>query len=344
MRTWVMIGATLIVSGCWSPDHNSLTEGPTPYSPRADAPPGWIVTEHTSPYMCPDGDFAPVWLVRPADIDDTPQPVAVMYHDGAFDFVIEPEEDDPLAGPTFRTPTRLNTAWAMRRAWTVAGLYAQDDAHADHTGALPAAFAARGVATLIPTNCWGDYWHNSADNADADMFARHGRVLAKWTWRLASEPGFAPDANLDFTPDSSQLYAVGLAEGGRGVAEVLHDPSLKAPAGVILDSVDDDMSVYWKDRDVWGDRLIGMERIWPQGADQAQASRLGTAPLPPRTILLYSNADTQLPAGSIDELALRVQGMPDGKVSATTATRHVQTAGDDGAAMQAVAHVLGDPG
>lgn len=342
MRSWVMVSTSLAMLGCWSIERSPLGDGPTPYTPRATVSPGWIVSEHASPYVCPDGEVAPVWIIRPAELPEEPQAVAVIYHDGPFDYVVEPLIDDPMAGEHHRNPGRLNSSWAMRRAWMVAGMFKQDDTVAKHTGALPAAFAQRGVLTVLPINCWGDYWANSADNGSADLFERQGRGIAKWAWLLASKPGFAPEVDLGFTPDPSRLYAAGLAEGGRGVAVVLHDNSLVKPAGVIVDSVDDDMSVYWSGEEVWAEKLDGLQRIWPQGEAQAMASRLAAAPLPARTVLLYSNTDVGLPAGSVDELSLRIQDMEGGKVIATTVTGHIQIAGDEVIAAEAVKHILGE--
>jgi hypothetical protein len=305
-----------------------LPEGPSAWEPWIQAPADYEVVRLESPFECPDGAPAELVIVRPAPAAG-PAPVAVLLHEGAFDYAISPTPEAPLAGPTWRSPTRLGAPWAVRRAWAVAGLWTTDDPAIDHAGALPVALAETGHVVLIPGLCWGDMGANAADNAALDGFARNGRVLVTWTWRAATEPGFLAAEGVDpgFEPDPARALLAAAGQGARGAAAILHDTSLARPASLLLDSVEDDLDPYYDDPASWADVVAGLDRIWPGGRTSAQALRVANATRPPRTALVLSAADPRIPAGTIDELSIAIQ-QQGGRVVDTSQARHVQMASD----------------
>lgn len=336
----------LLLAGCWAGDRAPLPDGPTAWEPIVGAPElgRWEVAEVPTELACPDGDPARLWLVRPTDPTD-PVPVAVLFHDGAFDYPLATADTDGSPSGTWREPTRLDRDWADRRAWATLGMWGSDDATIVHTGALPRALVDRGHAVLAVPNCWGDYGFNDGDNdVLADGFERRGGALTRLAWRLATEEGFATEEGLELglTPKVDEAVLVGLGHGGRSVAVIIKDSQLAVPSAVILDSVGDDLRVYFDDPSVWAEQVEGLERIWTDGRSAARASRLGNAPLPASTHLVVSAADPTLPAGIVDELATWVETRG-GSRTDTGATRHIQMAGDLQLANTVVADVLGEP-
>ena len=62
------------------------------------------------------------------------------------------------------------------------------DPSENNTGALATALLDANVVQLYPANCWGDLWHNQADetdnNYDLESFNRSGRTFAYWMTQL----------------------------------------------------------------------------------------------------------------------------------------------------------------
>jgi len=351
LRTRLLGLLALPLAACWAGDRAPLPDGPATWAPVAGTAPGgrWQVVELSTSLACPDGQTARLWLARP-ESPAGPMPLAVLFHGGAFDYPLsDPGSDtdtDTPASPsgTWRSPTRLTRDWSDRRSWASLGQWSSDDPDVVHTGALPLALAEREHAILAVPNCWGDYGVNEGDNdVAADGFERQGGALTRLAWRIATEEGFAATQDLDpgLVPITDQAVAVGLGEGGRSVGVLVKDSALEPPAAVILDSVDDDLRVYFDDPGVWSEQVEGLERIWPDGRSGAQQTRLGNAPLPATTHLVLSAADPSLPAGIIDELATHVTARG-GTVTDTGQTRHIQLAGDLELARTVVADVLGE--
>ena len=300
-----------------------------------EAPAGWTISTTDSGYTCPDGDPALVTVIAPAG---EPDAVAVVIPDGSFDYVLEPDLADPLAGAHFQSPSRLDGEWALRQSWAVAGLYTSGDPAVSHSGSLAVALTRRGAAVVIPSLCWGDYGQAQGDASGIEGFRRQGATMVRWTWdTVMADPGALGIAGS--APEERVL--VGLGEGGRGAAEVVIKTT-NAPTARLGDSADDNLGVYWDDPGAWADRVIGLDRIVPGGPSQAAARSLAGATLPARTALVYSSADPQLPAGAIDALVTRVTQI-NGMVVDPGEVRHVQTAGDAAVADEVVGFLLGDP-
>jgi hypothetical protein len=320
---------------CWGGEPWTPPEGATPWRPLPTAPPGWVIATVDSPHACPDGQLAEATVLRPAEPGDDELGVAVVIPDASFDYVISPDLAAPLTGTTFQQPSRLGHDWGLRQAWAVAGLYRSGDPAVTHAGAVSIALADHHVAVVIPTLCWGDYAQGTGGSPSIDGFERLGGRMAEWTWQAATtDPG---SLGLDGA-DPSKALLVGLGEGGRGAAEILRGATVP-PTALLVDSADDDLGVYWDDPGAWADRIAGLDRIYPQGAANADARSLTNAPLPARTALAWSSADPRMPAGAIDALVARVTQLG-GRVDNTEAARHVQAAGDPELAGELVGWLL----
>lgn len=336
MRAWIPVIATVGLAGCWKTDLAELPTAEVDFSPAANpAVQGWLVREFETAALCPDGLPASVFAVYPS-APAGPVPVALVLHSGAFDYVLDPPSSDPLGGVHLRDPERLDHDWSVRKVYATLGMYDDNDPIEDHLGALAATFAVNGVAMVLPANCWGDWWHNQRDAADndfaADQFYREGRLAAAFGWQVATDAAFA-GANgvaIPATFDADRAYLVGLGEGGRGVAELLHG-GLADPAAIVVDSTTDDLGPYYAAPDLYAETVAGLDRVFVGGEPEADATALAAvADLPPMAFL-YSDLDAAVPAGANDGI-LGVLAARDAQgndlVVNTGVTKHVFTASD----------------
>lgn len=324
------------LAGCWRLDRPALPDGPEPWLPIEAAPDGWEILSFTLDVACPDGEPAPLLVVRPRD-DATPRPIAVVLHDGAFDYVpTPPDGPDPLDAAHWRSPPRLRADWAARRAAAVLGTWAPPDADGPSTGALAVAFAERGVAVAVPGGCFGDLASGRGTVQATDGFAREGAAVVLAAWSAAG----SAEAPLGFS--ASERYLVGLGDSGRGVGPLLRAPGVPAPSGLLLDSVPDDLGYYYDDPATWGEVVVGLDRIWPAGRSAALADAVRTAPWPARAALVWSSEDPQVPRPTVDPLvaAAAARGAT---VIDTAEVRHLQTLADPEVARAAVVALLGEP-
>jgi hypothetical protein len=331
-----------LATGCWKTERSSLPEGQVAFEPAAGAAEGWIVQTLDVPIECPDGENSHFYLVYPEGTT-TSLPVAVVLHSGSFDYVPLPSAVDPLSGTHFQEESRLSGAWATYRVFQTLGMYPDDDLYEDTTGALPAALTEQGVALILPGNCWGDWWHNYQSLADndfaADRFYRNGRAAAEWAWRTASEPGFAEQngITLPISFVSGEAFAVGIGEGGRGVAELLN--AGYQPNGVLVDSTIDDLRPFWTatNNGLYSGITAGLLRMFA-GMEDTYLTSLADAPwLPPRTVFVHSSLDPQIPAGANDAILGRLATQPEAWVYDAALPSHVITQTDLELARQAVA-------
>ncbi len=312
----------LSLAGCWKLELAGVSESLLEFEPEAGAPAGWLVATIDSSLECPDGSSTAFHLIYPESASDQPLAAAVLYHSGSFDFVLAPDAAAPLDGTHFAEPSRLEASWALRQVFVTLGMYPDPDPLAVNTGLLPALLAERGVAILLPTNCWGDLWHNRPGFAEsdfaADFFLREGRVAAEWSYRAAVDPFFAEalQIELPIEIDPDEVYVIGLAEGGRAVGELLAldtdddgEPDFR-PAGALVDSWSDDLRVYFADPTLYGNRVAGLVRIFPGGAPETVKGSLHSSALPPRFGYLYSTADAEVPLETHAALLSRLVSEP----------------------------------
>jgi hypothetical protein len=290
---------------------------------------------------CPDRGAAPFHLLYPGSAaaeGADPLPIALLFPSGSFDFVYAPDPGDPLAGTHYAEPSRLTEDWSRERAFTTLGMLPADPDTPPveiHDGSLAAALAFDGVAVLIPPSCWGDLWadavgERSNDFAE-DFFVREGYTAARWSWALAADPAFgeAFDAPLPIAVDPDEVYAIGLGEGGRGVAELLSTdldadgiPDLPL-AGALLDSPPDDLRLYFADAGLYASTVEGLSRVFPSGPDATATGSLWAAPLPARIGLVASTRDPVLLEGMLDAALERLGSAEGGWVHLVDEPVHV---------------------
>lgn len=336
-RPSLAILATLALGGCWKLDAPDGTIDRLPFEPAGGAPEGWFIESFQTDLACPDGSLARFLVVYPEDVDqrvveDAPRlPLVVLFHSGAFDYVDTPAPGAPLDGTSYQEDLageqRLTGDWSWRWALATLGLGVYRDPIELHTGALVAAFAEKGLTTLIPANCWGDWWHNRSTFEESqnlysqgDYFLRDGRTLAEFAYRYATEE-FPPGnpVELPVRVDTDRLFMVGLGEGSRAVGELLslRDPDTGRPLyrsrAVVVDSPVDDLRVFFEDDPAFSDVKRGLNRIFRGGGEAVVGGSLAAVPpdaWPERFGLLTSAIDGRIPPGGNDLLVGRLQGQP----------------------------------
>jgi hypothetical protein len=329
-----------MLAGCWQLDRAPAAPGPHPWAPIAEAPAGWELVQLDADASCPDGEAAPLLLVRPRG-DSAPRAVALVLHHGAFDYpTTGPVGDDAALATYLRDPPRLDRAWAIRQAASALGSWAPPDAATPSTGALPAALAARGVASLVAGNCWGDLGAGRGQTASADGFARRGAELHRAAWTMITAPTAADVERLGFEPTEGVVVALG--DSGRGAGALLRTPGMPAPSAVLFDSVPDDLAVYYDAPASWSDIVVGLDRIWPAGRAAAAADAAATAPWPARVVVLWSSEDPVVPRAATAALA-DASAARGATVRDTALVRHLQAAADPEVASWAVDALLGAP-
>ncbi|MGC6515644.1 MAG: hypothetical protein ACON4N_14230 [Myxococcota bacterium] len=339
--------------GCWKVDATSVDFKSQPFEPEIGAPDGWSVEQFTMDLRCPDGTEARLYVVYPDELDrrvtpDAPSPpVAIVFHSGAFDYVVNPTSADPLANTSYQESVdgilRLSAPWGFERVTAALGLFPNFEPFETHTAALPAALAERGIASIWPVNCWGDLWHNRQGQADndysGDRFFRDGRTAAEFTWAHATSnfpPGNPLELPVQVTADD--LFLVGLGEGSRAVSELLsvigEDGFTYRPAAVVLDSPADDLRPYY-DVNTEAFNLIeaGLNRLFPEGRISVMTGSMSRVPygnIPPRVGLVWSSNDTRIPANANNALLDRFTTYTgvDIWVYDDVAPRHVLSNGD----------------
>lgn len=269
----------------------------------------------TTTLRCPDGQDARFYVVYQPDVEG-PVPMALGFHPGAFDYVIDPyaESTSALFGATWRSSSRMNRDWADLAVWASLGMYPGDFLEGEvHEGALPAALINEGVAQLWPANCWGDLWHNEEGFQENDFaregLTRNGRTLAWWMLRYAYEPDFAASQGVELPFEASdELYLVGLGEGGRAVTELLLHEGLPRVSGALVDSAPDTLSAYFDPTNELDAEAEGLRRLWPTEEQQRSIDDWSLLSLsrsslaPPLATDTDTDIDTDIDTGSVSGL------------------------------------------
>jgi hypothetical protein len=297
---------------------------------------------------CPNGEKSRFFMVYKEDLTEA-APVAIVLHSGAFDYVMESGDGGPLSGPHYHAESRLEVGFSTSKVWETLGLQINDvDPAEKNLGTLPAALADRGVVQLIPGNCWGDLWHNEEgvqyNDLNRDGFTRNGRTFAWWMVRLLTEPDFATAQGIDLPVniDMSQLYLVGLGDGGRGVAELLSHEGMPTVQAALVDSSPDDLSAYLNEEIDFEDEIEGISRIFGEEAlgNIRDWSFTSDIPLPERLVYLWSDGDPQLPATAAAAGAAALSGRPGVWVRNPGIQDHVLSNSDNEIAREVVDYMM----
>lgn len=352
-----MLPIMLTLLGCWSnywwkdyDEMNPLDPSRVPYQVDGLEATDALVTSFDAGMDCPDGSAATFFAVYRQQ-QSGPSPVALVFHSGAFDYVLDPDEDQPLAGEHYYLDSRLTRSWAVSKIWETLGmLYPRtlDDSELN-LGALPAALTDAGVVQLYPGNCWGDLWHNEpgvVDNDGAEGFSRAGRQMALNMIEIMLDASAAQKVgfNLPVTLDTSQILLIGLGDGGRAVTEVLLSGEAPPVAGVLLDHSPDYLDAYTEQADVFAEEIEGLTRIF--GETQVQdLSAFSLAAIDPedrpdRLAYLWSSQDPRIPADAAGVSAAVLEADGTGWVHDTGARAHVATNGDLSTATAVVDYLL----
>ncbi len=323
--------STLWWSGCFVDDPLPIPDDARRFTPEASGPEGWLVRDTEVDLRCPDGALTRLTLVYP-EASPEPRAVAVLFHAGAFDYVLDPDPAAPLAGPHFAAPPRLSLAWALRQVYATLGMHPILDARERQTGALPAALADEGIAMLLPANCWGDLWGARSGGSDsvveADFFRREGRTVAEWAVEALLDEDFADlvGLSLPFAVDPDRVFLVGLGSGGRGVLEVVAGGA--RPPAILLDSSPDDLQIYLDAPVAAAAERQGLARIFRDPPAGIARGAVHEAPwLPEHVVYAYSVEDPVVPAELHDRAVERLDDQPGAIVLAAESPVHVQLNG-----------------
>ncbi|MBN1334824.1 MAG: hypothetical protein JXB39_02575 [Deltaproteobacteria bacterium] len=317
----------LLLAGCWKLDDASFDTSVVPFdNPFVDSQTAVVTAFTPQPALpCPDGQPATFFVVHD-DQWTTAVPVAIVFHSGAFDYVLNPSWEAPLEGTHYAGENRLDATWARERIFQLLGLWeGTPDPGEVHEGTLAAALVDGGIAALYPGNCWGDLWHNYSTRTDkdndvsTDQFYRNGLAFGSWMFRILVDTEFTTEHGLTmpFTADASQVALLGIGDGGRVIPDLL--PLLRAedwssglpvPA-VLMDSTPDDLSWYVDNRTVEGAYYDGLSRIFTEEGDLEDMAAYsfarylssgGPGRWPRRVLVVSSVADPQLPAETLSAL------------------------------------------
>jgi hypothetical protein len=280
---------------------------------------------------CPDGESARVFFAFRSSLQG-PVPAALVLHSGAFDYIVQPDEDDPVAGLHYRADSRLSRQWGIAKVWETLGLSRFPvDPEEGSEGTLIAALVDAGVVVVLPSNCWGDLWHradvatgDSVDDLGPEGFLRQGGAFAQLMMDAIYDPETAADAGVRVPLEINldEVHLVGLGTGGRGVADLLHSEANagRAPRSVVLDSTPDLVAPYLADRLQWGPEVDGMQTIYGDAlstwdAEGSVSALAAAGALPDRTAVLWSSLDTQVPVAAVLPTGLAVAGLGGSQVA-----------------------------
>jgi hypothetical protein len=364
--------SVVLLAGCFSPQGDPLSFETLPFENGYTQFPDIVLRPFSYPeLLCPDGEPSVFYAVYREGLTE-PAPIVLFLHAGAFDYVKNPDPEEPLAGPHYRDDSRFTAEWAGNKVFETFGELPGEslDPSEINEGTLPAALADAGAFTLYPANCWGDLWHNedfySANDWDADGgIHRQGRFLAWWMTRIASSDAaeateWRASYGLDTLTvplDASGIYVVGLGEGGRGAAELLRrtrdaaDANMPPIKGMILDSTMDKLYSVFANTTAYGAFDTGLERIFPDFATSTEGDIgrysldrwIGDFGLTQSLQVVWSSEDPQVPDETLFDLINRQSAYPTLMTVEDKGTaEHVFLNNDAQAARRAVDRLLGD--
>lgn len=309
-RARTVVGLSLgavLAGGCFKPvdDLPALDFSEMPYvHPLIESDQAVLRSYELADLSCPDGEPARIYAAYDPSFTGA-VPAVMMLHSGAFDYIIEPDELDPLGGVHYRAESRLERSWALSKVWETVGMNPRAvDPVEQSEGALPATLVNRGAVVVLPANCWGDLWHGDQETALGEDFERAGLTLARLTHDALRDGAVAGTIGLEIPVqiDSDSIHLVGLGSGARGIAELALDPAggVATAASVVVDSPPDLLSAYQLDAITFEDELAGFATIYGEEAletiDELSLARAMVDGLtPPATAVIWSDLDVGIP-------------------------------------------------
>ena len=303
----------------------------SPFITSTDA----VIQTADTAISCPDGEPARVFTAFRTSLEG-PAPVALILHAGAFDYIVQPDEDDPQGGMHYRAESRMTRQWGIAKVWETMGLsrFPVDPVEGSK-GTLVAALVEAGAVVMLPANCWGDLWHRAdaeggegataSDEASttAAPVARYGHGFAQLMMDAIYTPEAAAElgVRVPVAVDLDAVHLVGLGDGGRGVADLLHSDGNtdRALRSLVLDSTPDLVAPFQADPLQWGAELAGMNDIYGSAlntwdTEGSIGALAAAAALPDRTAILWSRLDTAVPTASILPTGLAVAALDGNQV------------------------------
>jgi hypothetical protein len=355
----------LLAVACFTPDAPELDVDTIPFENQ------WVKADDAvlrpltiDGLLCPDGEPATVFAVYRTGLTEA-APVVVVFHSGAFDYVLNPDPLDPLSREHYRQDNRLSGEWSRTRVFETLGLVDSEsgDPGEENNGALAAALVDSNTFALYPANCWGDLWHNEYGyyrNDGGEGFERNGRYLAWATTGITSKDpaesskfrsNLGLGDNLEVPLDVSQVYMVGLGDGSRAIMELLwRGTNMPTVAGAIVDSPPDRMDWYVANQGDYPEVVSGLDRIYTD--DLARVGNFSmevyvrtkgfTYLLQNSLQLYYSSGDPSVPDNLVTPLAAQAATHPELTVVDTREAAHVQLNNNLTLARGAIDEMLGN--
>lgn len=335
-----------LLSGCWQfPVEVEFDE--VAFQSDVTAVTTGVVRSYSYPIACPDGTDARFYIVHDAAATSL-SPVAIVTHSSAFDYVINPNSDNPLAGTHFagRSPdgiSRLEWSWGVQKVWETLGMHPRIDPAEVNNGTLATALLEAGFVAIYPINCWGDLWFNESgtfnNDTSVEYFERNGGALAWRMLTMTQNDALAEDLGVSWDEipiDPNRIYLIGLGDGARGPIHLMRrltndDEGRSVPysaiRGILLDSPVDDLEGWGADSDgvqeglirVFYDptvtedpllRQLSLRRVINENPKDANGYGIRKTPV----AIVYSNSDPKVPADNLDAL-INVMTEKDGGAS-----------------------------
>lgn len=272
--------------------------------------------------MCPDDQVAEMFLLRPemptTEAETMLSQLAIIFPSNSFSKAIQADAteqntdedtglvDLPSSSISTELQKSLTKARANARVWQLLNIGDQAlETGVNDQGTLIAMLANAGVAMLIPTNCWGDLWHNAPDtnpNAISEEITRQGRSMARLATRLPSDVTSQETLgvqDLFAGIDSANIHWVGLGDGGRAPIELMLEGSTPS-GGLAFDSTPADWNSYVSSsahEDTTELLMALTNSSTPESLTQSLTamSMSGLDTFPNKTAWIWSNGDSFVP-------------------------------------------------
>ncbi len=344
----------LLTTGCFKPyeDLAKLDFSEVAYESDFVTSEDAVIQAFDTELSCPDGEPARVFVAFRKSLTGA-APTALLLHSGAFDYIVQPDEADPIGGVHYRADSRLSRQWGIAKVWETLGLsrFPVDPEEAS-LGTLPATLVDAGYVVVLPANCWGDLWYGEelADPSDAEPgLSRYGGGFAQ----VMVDAMFSPETTAELgvripvSVNLEEVHLIGLGSGGRGAAQLLSSGANTSRSfrSVVIDSSPDLLGAYLADPLTWGPEIAGYEDIYGGALatiDQSSSiyALAQANALPARTAVIWSSLDTQVPAGAILPTGLAVNELGGGQVAVDSGLEgHVSSNRDVDLAANVVAYM-----